>query len=441
MRTARQRILRSLEFICSALIGARQCARVTLSFISVVCALLLSALPASAQGLTPAWVELGEGGKMIARIVVSSETDCPLILINALKHHMVVREPVPAGFRPVCEFEVPPATKAATINFRPLILPKSDPDRIIAFGDTGCRIKGKQIQNCNDPDTWPFKKIAMSVDTDKPGLVIHVGDYLYRESPCPESSQSFCGGTPIGDNWDAWNADFFSPAARLLTRAPWVFTRGNHEDCNRAWRGWFYYLDPRPWTGTCEAYTQPYVVKLGSFQLAVLDTSAIKEDDLDEKQVATFAAQLASLHVENAWLITHHPFWGFRPDFHGGPSVSLVASLQAAWEKAAPTGISLILSGHVHLFEYVNVDHDRPSQMVVGDGGTELSIPIEISANGARIHGASVVSGRTQDQFGYSLFARAGNSWKMELRNKERNVMVICTVPGSSADCQTAGPN
>jgi hypothetical protein len=46
-----------------------------------------------------------------------------------------------------------------------------------------------------------------------------------------------CGATPVGDNWDAWNADFFTPAAQLLTAAPWVFSRGNHEDCGRSWRG------------------------------------------------------------------------------------------------------------------------------------------------------------------------------------------------------------
>jgi len=376
---------------------------------------------------------------MIARIVVSSETDCPLILINALKHHMVVREPVPAGFRPVCEFEVPPATKAATINFRPLILPKSDPDRIIAFGDTGCRIKGKQIQNCNDPDTWPFKKIAMSVDTDKPGLVIHVGDYLYRESPCPESSQSFCGGTPIGDNWDAWNADFFSPAARLLTRAPWVFTRGNHEDCNRAWRGWFYYLNPRPWDGKCEEYSAPYVVKLGNFQLAMLDSSATKENVVDEEQLEITVKQLTSLQTKDAWLTTHHPFWGFYTDRRSGLPKPTTPVLEEAWEKAEPKNFSLILSGHIHLFEYVSVDNGRPPQIVAGDGGTQMDVPIEISVKGATIRGATINGSRIKKTFGYTLLTREGKYWHLELKDQHAKVMVTCTVPESSESCQSAG--
>ena len=415
---------------------ANVCAQTAILSFVLLCSILSISLPLPAQSLTLGWVELGDGGKAIARIVVNHPGDCPLILINGLKHHMAVREPVPDGFHPVCEFEVPPGTNTATINFRALVLPKPDPERVVVLGDTGCRIKGNVIQNCNDPEVWPFKKITQSVEIEKPGVVIHVGDYLYRESPCPAESKTFCGGTPIGDNWDAWNADFFTPAARLLGRAPWVFTRGNHEDCDRSWRGWFYYLDPRPWTGTCEAYSLPYSVKMGKFELAVLDTSAVKENDLDEKQVSTYADQLMSLHSENAWLVSHHPFWGFTADKHGGKAVSLVESLQAAWEKAAPTGFNLIVSGHVHLFEYVSTDHGRPSQLVAGDGGTALGVPVEISTKESKIRGATVVASRTLPQYGYTLLTHSGDSWKLELKNQKQEVMVTCTLPGSSANCQ-----
>ena len=407
--------------------------------IAILCVLALPAAPLHAQSLTPAWVELGDGGKTIARIVVTNSSDCPPILINGLKRPMTVRQPMPAGFRPACEFDIPPGTKSAMVNSQPLILPAPDPDRVVAIGDTGCRIKGKRAQNCNDLAVWPFPNLAASAETEKPELVIHVGDYLYRESPCPAGSEAMCGGTPAGDNWDAWNADFFTPAARLLARAPWVFTRGNHEDCDRSWRGWFYYLDPRPWDGTCQEYSQPYIVKLGAFEAAIFDTSAIHEDDLDEKQVATFAAELGSLQPKNAWLVTHYPFWGFKTDSRGGAPVSLTASLQAAWEKADPGGYGLILSGHVHLFEYVSVDHGRPPQLVVGDGGTEMSVPIQMSVKGSRIRGASVVEDQSRQQFGYTVLSRTGNVWKLELRNQHRDVLVSCMVPDSSASCHGSG--
>jgi predicted phosphodiesterase len=404
-----------------------------------VIALLLSAKPADGQPLTPAWVELGEGGKMMARIVVAAPTDCPAIFINALKRPMSVRQPIPAGFRPVCEFEIPPGMKSATVNLHPLILPKPGPQRVAVIGDSGCRIKGKRVQDCNDTGVWPFRNIAASTESEKPDLVIHVGDYLYRENPCPAGSEAMCGGTPAGDNWDAWNADFFTPATRLLAGAPWIFTRGNHENCDRSWRGWFYYLDPRPWDGECQEFTPPYIVKLGDFEAAIIDTSAIREDDLDEKQVAAYAAELRSLHPDGAWLVTHYPFWGFKTDPHGGPPVSLVSSLQAAWEEVAPKGYDLILSGHVHLFEYVSVDHGRPPQLVAGDAGTAMAVPLQMTVTGTQIRGASVVASQSQQQFGYTLLRRSGKLWKLELKNQHRDVLVSCAVPDTSASCEASG--
>jgi hypothetical protein len=409
------------------------------SGLMAACAILLSTVSAGGQALTPAWVELGENGKAVARIVVSGPQYCPAIQIDGTSRAMSLRQPMPPGLRPACEFAIPSGTKTATVNAHALVLPKSDPVRVVAIGDTGCRIKGKQIQACNDSALWPFRQVAASAAREKPELIVHVGDYLYRESACPEASQAICGGSPAGDNWEAWNADFFAPAAELLGVSPWVFSRGNHEDCNRSWRGWFYYLDPRPWDGTCEEYSTPYLVKLGKFQIAMVDSSATKEHDLDEAQIAVFVAQLASLHPENAWLATHFPFWGFSTEGASGIPKPLAAVLEAAWEKAAPAGFTLILSGHVHLFEYVSVDHGRPPQVVAGDGGTQMSVPILISMKGTEIRGASVIGSRSRQQFGYTMLTREGNLWHLELKDRGQSVLVSCTVPGSSESCQSAG--
>jgi hypothetical protein len=42
------------------------------------------------------------------------------------------------------------------------------------------------------------------------GLGVHVGDYVYREVPCPTDAESLCGGSPYGDNYATWDADFFT---------------------------------------------------------------------------------------------------------------------------------------------------------------------------------------------------------------------------------------
>src|SRR5579863_8859146 len=59
-----------------------------------------------AQLLTPAWIELGPNGAVIARVVVNTPAECPNITIDGKKYRMALREQVPAGFRPACEFPI-----------------------------------------------------------------------------------------------------------------------------------------------------------------------------------------------------------------------------------------------------------------------------------------------------------------------------------------------
>lgn len=395
---------------------------------------LLAAGIAQAQLLTPAWVELGEDGRVLARVIVDSATACPAIDVDGTMRAMSLRTPVPAGFRPLCDFAVPAGAKAASINGQALHLPTPDPASVVVIGDTGCRIKGERVQDCKDTSKWPLLSVASSAAGVKPDLIIDVGDYLYRESACPDDSQSKCGGTPVGDNWDAWDADFFAPAAKLLAAAPWAFSRGNHEDCKRAWRGWFYYLDPRPWTNVCWVYTPAYIVRLGARQLVMLDSSAASEDELEPKQVAEYTAQLQSLKVEHAWLVDHHPFWGVKPGKGKGVR-TLSAPLEAAWQAASPTGIEMVLSGHIHMFAVIPFDSGRPMQLVAGDGGTALSEPLPPSVDGTVIDGTAVHGSQTRIDFGYTWLHKSKDGWDLSLRSTSGNAIVECAMKDGHAAC------
>jgi hypothetical protein len=399
-----------------------------LALVSVWPALLsVGATRTSAQQLTPAWVQVGEGGAAIAKVVMASPGTCPTVNVGGKILPMVERHPMPDGFRPLCEAAVPSSAQSASVNGQALALPKSNPSIVTVFGDTGCRIKGSEVQDCNEPSKWPFAQVAADAASEKPDLMIHVGDYLYREIPCPSGSEAMCGNTPSGDNWETWNADFFTPAAKLLAAVPWAFARGNHESCDRSWRGWFYYFDPRPWSGACEAFSAPYVIKLGSFELAMLDSSEVQEDGADEKQVSTYSAQLASIYATNAWLVAHHPFWGFKSGIMGKPSVPISIPLEEAWNNAAPKGISLILSGHIHLFELIILDHARPPQIVAGGGGTNLAAPITASLKGKPVLGSTVVESQSERQFGYTILAKRGNTWHLTLKNQAQDVIFSCS--------------
>ena len=152
-------------------------------------------------------MELGEGGQAIARVIVNGVLDCPTVDADGRNLAMTPRSPVPVGFRPVCEVAIPAGTSAAQVKGQALALPHGEPSRIVVIGDTGCRIKGAEIQNCNSE--WPFESVAKAAAAAQPQLVIHVGDYLYREDACPAGLlPQKCGGSPHGDNWETWNADF-----------------------------------------------------------------------------------------------------------------------------------------------------------------------------------------------------------------------------------------
>jgi hypothetical protein len=391
---------------------------------------------ASAQLLTPVWVQLGEEGRAFARVVVNTPGECPTIRVDGVDRKMELREPVPEGFRPACELIIPRGTDKASVNGQMLKLPRQNPSRIIAFGDTGCRIKGANIQNCNDPAEWPFEKVARAAAAAHPHLVLDVGDFLYREDPCPAGKESFCGGTPHGDNWDTWNADFFKPAAALLAGAPWILARGNHEACSRSWKGWSYYLDTHPWTGVCQNAPAPILVRLGTFKVVLFDSSATTDTKMAPELIDTYAKHLANITVDHAWLLDHHPFWALRGSPNNQPPSPENAGLEEAWDKALPKGIDMVFSGHTHVFELLSFSGRRPVQLVAGNGGTNLEERIPPQVKGIAIQGFMIAEGQTEGVFGYTLLEKTSASWKLALREPAGKSLVKCSLAGDDVACK-----
>lgn len=393
----------------------------------------LAAFPLLCGPLTPAWVQAGPDGARIVRIVMDSGDDCPAVQIGDVSLPMSFREPVPYSFRPACELTLPADAAAASVNGQELAIPAADPARIAVIGDTGCRIKGTDVQNCNDPSKWPFAFIASQAAAALPNVVIHVGDYLYREDDCPADQTGKCAGSPSHDTWEAWNADFFSPARSLLPAAPWVFTRGNHEDCTHSWRGWFYYLDPRPFSGICEDYTAPYTVTLGDVRLGMVDSSASRDANARRAEVGVYADQVRSLDGGPLWLVQHHPIWGFKQDDTG--LIQLSETMAQAWDAANPTNVELILSGHTHLFEVVAFEKGRPPQIVAGDSGTDLAAAITLDLDGVNVRGVKVLSSASRKEFGFSLLSRSESGWNLSLRGAAGQAIVDCVLPPGPFRC------
>jgi Calcineurin-like phosphoesterase len=312
----------------------------------------------------------------------------------------------------------------------------------MVFGDTGCRIKGKITQACNDPRAWPFAGIAKVAAALKPDLVLHVGDYLYRESACPEGNAG-CAGSPHGDNWASWDADLFTPAAPLLAAAPWILVRGNHEDCERSGAGWLRLLGPvavDP-TAPCTEHLAPWLARIGNQALVVMDDADAPDTAVDDKLVPVYAQDFADLKTIAGggpfWLTMHRPIWAAISGPLGLPVGGSATLIAASGDLTAFAPVSLILSGHIHSFEALNYDKKIPPQIVAGFGGDNLDVT-PANLRGTIFQGSSgvgVKDGLSIGGFGFLMMTRNGTGWRIQLYDASGTPTHLCAFANGRVDC------
>ncbi|MFO1415162.1 MAG: metallophosphoesterase [Burkholderiales bacterium] len=427
------------------------------------------------------FVVLGPEGSAVARVVTYA-AECPAILLDGVARPMTVRmpagtmparasvsplpPPVPSAF-PVttCEAVVPAGTARATVDGVPLPLPKADPKRIVILGDTGCRVVNgvyQLLQACNDPVEWPFERVAAAAAATKPDLVIHVGDFHYREGPCPAGNAG-CAGSPWGYGFDAWRADFFDPGRKLLEAAPWIVVRGNHESCNRAGQGWFRFLDPRPVAAKQDCndpanddignYSEPYAVPLGSradTQFLVFDSSWVGLTPLapTDLMYRNYRAQFASLfglgaRTPHNFLVMHHPVLGYaanpsnpRSPFPGNAGLQSVLS-PAYGNVLVPDNVDALLAGHFHVLEVVDFSTPHPPQYVIGQGGDWLDdpLPVPFPSVPGPSPGAVVANLLADSHFGFVTMERAGAGWRLQAFDAAGAPVTTCTLVARRSTC------
>ena len=438
----------------------------------------------SAGAVLYTYVVLGEEGRPIARAITTT-TACPAIEFDGVARSMEIRaRPATMPQRPTrfaaadskpsafpvltCEKLVPAGVARAAIGGRALPLPKTDVQRIAVIGDTGCRLSilDDRFQDCNSPVAWPFRAVADAAADFRPDLVLHVGDDLYRENACPPGNTG-CAGSPWGYGWDAWEADFFAPAERLLAAAPWVVARGNHETCARAGQGWRRFLDPRPIKAgeTCDDaaddaladYSEPYAVPFRSgavdTQFIVFDSSAVGIAPLapSDPVYRTYHAQFERAFTlaarrPGSFFVNHHPVLAFasneaKPDtpYPGNPALqSVLTTLQPV--AYFPASIHALLNGHVHLFEVVSFATPQPAQFVSGNSGDWVHprLPNPLPASATPAPGAVVAHLTSTNAFGFMTIEPDGSQWKMVARDVRGVPMTTCILRDTKVACTPA---
>jgi hypothetical protein len=396
----------------------------------------------AAVTLPPAWLEFGPEGILTARVIVADT--CPALHVDDLDVAMTPRSPASAAFPVIaCEAVVPYGAATAAVGSQALPLPTGSIERIAVIGDAGCRLSDwdKRYQACNDPQAWPFAQVAKSVAAWQPDLIIHVGDFLYREAACPAGNTG-CAGSPFGDNWPAWNADFFAPASPLLGVAPWLFMRGNHETCDRNPEGWFAYLDPRPWQAACLQYTEPYVTTVRGLELAVLDSAEASDTVVKPGEEEEYARQfqlLADISPTGSWFVTHRPVRGLLEGDSGATEVQN-ASYEAATSGTLDADYGFILSGHIHLAEALAFQEEsgRPPQLIAGNAGTALDEPLSGTPTAAQLGDPALTDAETFSAFGFMTMEPTGDGWFAVQRDVDGDPIVGCALALTELGCAPA---
>jgi hypothetical protein len=346
-----------------------------------------------------AWLQYAGDGPH-ARAVVTGA--CPTATFDGRPAKMTQRAQENPNFTDtVCDVRVPSAAKAVKLGVRTVPAPAHTLRTVVVFGDTGCRILGPAIQACNDPVQWPFPVVARSIEKVHPDLIVHVGDYYYRETPCPPTA-SGCAGSPSGDKGSSWYADWFQPGMPLFSAAPLVLARGNHEDCVRGGLGWTRYLDANA-AGPCRNIYDPFVASFTGLRIVVLDSAIANDDRVVPANTAPLKANFdaaRALVSGPTWLLTHRP-----PYLNADENATMGTDVDA---------FSAVLVGHIHLFAVMN-NRPHPPLVINGIGGDTLD-PV----NGAKLRSSLGPDGQSVSvNFGFAVYTRTAVGWDISLRNPD----------------------
>lgn len=318
----------------------------------------------------------------------------------------------------LCQSLVPATSGPLVLQGKPVATLRKTVDVYGVVGDTGCRQKsGHPPQNCSNVTDWPAKAVADSLGATvaEHSIVIHVGDFIYREGPCQYPDPLYCADWALGHNWPALKQDFFEPFAGILDRYVWLFLRGDHEVCTRGGPLFQRLFAPTIAEIPCSDYTDPYQLPSfgGAFGLAVMDSS-FAQDDVTKaslEMLNAYRAQYDALLVttaKNRLFLTHKPAYAVNNT--GASVVEVCETLQQTSKFSSRD--RLVLSGHLHEVQYiVPTDPSIPPQAIFGSGGASTDSPL--LGPPTEIGGKALSEWKQLTTNGFGVLRRAGAVWSL----------------------------
>ncbi|WP_433462781.1 metallophosphoesterase family protein [Spirillospora sp. CA-128828] len=294
------------------------------------------------------------------------------------------------------------------------------PRSVAVIGDAGCEVTSSTVgapQNQDCQKNWPFQPLSMhAASQSRPDLVVHVGDYVYREQPeGADDATPGCDAQGQAADWACLIKDFLRPAEALLAEAPLIFARGNHEDCKAGMVGrgaeWFRYFATVPRNDNkCftipQTETEPAQINAGTLHFILFDSSSASDGDQpDKSQAREFAKRFDEVN-------------------------------------ALAANVRLVLSGHVHLYQMLDfLNSTRPPQLTVGSSGTTLDTPPDdTKVMGQTVDGQTVQHSVSHGMHGYALLRDTGGQWHLTFHESSGQAWpldcVLSTGPTKEFTCK-----
>jgi hypothetical protein len=93
----------------------------------------------------------------------------------------------------------------------------------------------------------------------------------------------------------------------------------------------------------------------------------------------------------------------------------------------------------VHLFEMVSYATLLPTQIVSGNGGTQVDVPLprDLPSGATPAPGAVIERIVATNRYGYMTLERddPGSGWRMQARDRNGNVLTTCTLRDRKTRC------
>lgn len=349
------------------------------------------------------------------------DLECPKIEIAGQKRIMTSRDSLnskPKCFKvSVCEYQIDQNDKDIFVITedgikRSVPTLNVDPKNILLIGDGGIREPPKKCKECKNQ--IPFYQIKEQILKKQFDFIFHLGDTRYSDVECDKKS--------CDDHLQNWIFEFFAPFYDVLQKAPMVFIRGNHETCGKKEGGLGYFLFLHFTESkeglNCDSgqneqkYLVPYKFTLSNQQFIVMDSSNAQDYPSDNSNIyeKMFSIVKKISDKKPTILLTHKPIWAAKRKEEEKYLINW--TLQEAFGSNFPSYINLLITGHIHAHKLIT-SPNRPTQLIVGNGGIELNTNWKEPQGAEIMIQGSMMKVYYEQKYGFDILMKSVDSTKI----------------------------